>query len=99
MPQGEDAASCKPCSFPCLCCPVSVQKDQFSGHGDFPFGHRAINKQTRGSLQGASFAPPGISSVASVLPIATQRFCSCYAQLSRRAKALTGEAAPGILFL
>lgn len=88
----EDTARCKPCSFPCLCCPVSVQKDKFSGHSDFPFGDGAISKQTRGPLLGASFTPPGIGSIASMLQIASQWFCSCYARLSHRAKALTGEA-------
>lgn len=69
-----------------------MQKDKFSGHSDFPFGDGAISKQTRGPLLGASFTPPGIGSIASMLQIASQWFCSCYARLSHRAKALTGEA-------
>lgn len=58
--------------------------DKSSACSDFPFGDGELSEQTRGSLQGASFAPPGISPVAS-------------ARLSRRAKRgkLPGNAVPG----
>ena len=93
--QGEDAAGCKPCYFPCLCCPASVQRDKFPGPGDFPFGDGAINKQTRGSLLGASFAPPGIGSVASMLQIATQGVLLALRSAESQGKGINGRSCPG----